>query len=75
MKPKQANILRRILTPAGATGLMLVFWLYFKNDIPFWWVAIAIIIFAGNYAYSFYQKRVLPDEFPDDEKLDLGNDG
>jgi len=69
MQPKQKYISRRILTPVIATGLMLVFWSYFKNDIPSWWVALAIIIFAGNYAYSFYQSKVLTDEIDDDEKL------
>jgi len=74
-KQKPATLLRRILTPVIATGLMLVFWLQFKNDIPFWWVALAIIIFLGNYAYSFYQKKGSGSEIPDDEKWDLGNDG
>lgn len=70
-KQKRMSLLRRILTPVIATGLMLVFWMYFKNNIPFWWIAVAIAIFILNYAYSLYQSRILADDVDDDEKLDL----
>jgi phosphatidylserine synthase len=36
--------------PALATLALLVFWFYFRKEIPLWWIIAAAVILLGQYA-------------------------